>query len=69
MGNETNSGQQVINEFMASLSQLDNTDERVIQVFVSLHEQGKLTDTNLHNALDQMIIDQMKDEEQKDVED
>lgn len=51
MSKEIKSGKEVIDEFFDNLKSLEDVDKATIGKIIELHEMGKLTDTNLSNAL------------------
>jgi plasmid replication initiation protein len=66
MSEETKSGKEVINEFFAEILNIEEADEKTVKMLVSLYRQGRLTDTNIQNALDELLNKELNDIEVED---
>ncbi|MBA3649223.1 MAG: hypothetical protein H0W62_11860 [Chitinophagales bacterium] len=55
MNDSIKSGKQVIDEFFSEIYNVENADESTVDILVSLYGKNKLTDTNLQNALDDLL--------------
>jgi len=52
-------GKDVLDEFFAEILNISGTHEKTIKKLISLYSTGKLTDTNLENALDEVISEEL----------
>lgn len=52
---QVKSGQDVIEDFIAEIYNVPNTDEKTIDALVSLFSENKFTEKNIQNALDSMM--------------
>ena len=69
MSDETKSGREVIDEFFAEILNIEGVDEKTVEKLISLYSEEKLTDTNIQNAMDQLLqeeLDRMGGEDGKD---
>jgi len=69
MSNETKSGREVIDEFFAEILNIKGVDEKTVEKLISLYSEEKLTDTNIQNAMEQLLqeeLDRMGGEDGKD---
>lgn len=55
MNNNIKSGKEVIDEFFSEIYNVENADKTTVDVLVSLYSKNKLTDTNIQNALDDIL--------------
>jgi hypothetical protein len=55
MSDKIKSGKEVIDEFFSGIYNVKNVDEKTVAVLVSLYDKNKLTDTNIQNALDDLL--------------
>lgn len=55
MSEEIKSGKDVIDEFFSEIYNIDNVDEKTIEALVLLYGEGKLTDKNIQNALEDLV--------------
>lgn len=60
MEKELNSGKEVIKNFISQMNDIPNVDKKTAEVISSLHEQDKLTEKNLQNALDNLLLEELK---------
>jgi len=51
MDNKVKSGKEILDEFFANISSLENVDKELAESLASLYQQGKLTDTNVKNEI------------------
>ena len=69
MSDETKSGREVIDEFFAEILNIEGVDEKTVEKLISLYSEEKLTDTNIQNAMEQLLQeepDKMGGEDGKD---
>ena len=59
MSDETKSGREVIDEFFANILNIDGVDEKTVTTLVSLYSEKKLTDTNIQNAMEQLLQEEL----------
>lgn len=55
MNDKIKSGKEVIDEFISEIYNVENADKTTVDAIVLLYSKNKLTDTNLQNALDDLI--------------
>jgi Glu-tRNA(Gln) amidotransferase subunit E-like FAD-binding protein len=60
MNDEVKSGKQVIEEFFSQIEDLEGLDENTVKLLLDLHSEGKLTDTNIQNALSELLQNELK---------
>ncbi|MCW3167921.1 hypothetical protein OMO38_05210 [Chryseobacterium sp. 09-1422] len=60
MEKELNSGKEVVKNFISQMDDIPNVDKKTAEVISSLHEQNKLTEKNLQNALDNLLLEELK---------
>ena len=51
MNEKVISGKEMLDNFFANISNVENVDKSIAEVLSDLYTQGKLSDTNLKNAL------------------
>jgi hypothetical protein len=69
MIDKTKSGREVIDEFFAEILDIGGVDKKTVEKLASLYRAEKLTDTNIRNAMDQLLqeeLDKMGVEDGKD---
>lgn len=59
MADNIKSGKDVLDEFFSEILNIQGTHEKTIEKLISLYSIGKLTDTNLQNALDDIISEEI----------
>jgi len=62
MSDTTQSGKDVIDKFFDEILNIDGIDEKIVNKLIFLHTERKLTDTNIQNALEELLqeeIDEM----------
>jgi hypothetical protein len=66
MDRKIRSGKDVIDDFFAEIYNIPNTDKKTIDVLVELYSQGKLSDKNVQNAMDEIVQKELKNIEKED---
>ena len=69
MSDKIKSGKEVVNEFFSEIYNVENADKMSVDTLVSLYRKNKLTDTNIQNALDDLLqkeLDKIEKDENKD---
>ncbi len=61
MSDETKSGREVISEFFAEILNIEGVDEKTVEKLISLHSEKKLTDTNIQNAMEQLLQEELNE--------
>ena len=69
MSNELKSGKEVLNEFFAEILNIEGVDEKTVKKLVSLYSEKKLTDTNIQNAMEQLLQEELDRTGEKDGKD
>ena len=69
MGDETKSGREVIDEFFANILNIEGVDEKTVNKLTSLYSENKLTDTNIQNAMDELLQEELDRTGEKDGKD
>lgn len=69
MSDEIKSGKQVIDEFFAEIMNIKGVDKKTVEKLTSLYSEGKLTDTNIENAMGQLFQEELDTTEEKDGKD
>jgi hypothetical protein len=69
MSDEIKSGKQVIDEFFAEIMNIGGVDKKTVEKLTFLYSQGKLTDTNIENAMSQLLQEELAATEEKDGKD
>ncbi len=69
MSDETKSSREVIDEFFANILNIDGVDEKTVKKLVSLYSEKKLTDTNIQNAMEQLLQEELDRTGEKDGKD
>ena len=59
MSDETKSGREVIDEFFAEILNIEGVDEKTVEKLISLYSEDKLTDTNIQNAMEQLLQEEL----------
>jgi flagellin-specific chaperone FliS len=54
MEKQVKSGKEILEEFFSSIQSLENVDKKLAQSLVNLYKQGKLTDANVKNEIQQL---------------
>lgn len=66
MDNKIKSGKDVIDNFFAEIYNIPNADKNTIDVLVNLYSQGKLSDKNVQNTLDELVQNNLKQIDKED---
>lgn len=66
MDNKITSGKDVINDFLAEIYNIPNADKKTVDALVELHSQGKLSDKNVQNTMDEIVQKEIKQTEKED---
>jgi len=69
MSDKTKSGREVIDEFFANILNMEGVDEKTVKKLTSLYSEEKLTDTNIQNAMDQLLQEELDRAGEKDGKD
>lgn len=66
MDKKIKSGKEVIDEFFSEIYNVENIDEKTVEALISLYTEGKLTDKNIQNMLDELLQDELTPKQKKD---
>lgn len=66
MDKKIKSGKEVIDEFFSEIYNVENIDEKTVEALISLYTEGKLTDKNIQNKLDELLQDELTPKKKKD---
>ena len=69
MSDAIKSGKEVIDDFFAEIMNTEGTDKRTVEKLASLYREGKLTDTNIQNAMDQLLQEELNTPGERDGKD
>ena len=69
MSDEIKGGKQVIDEFFAEIMNIEGVDKKTVEKLTFLYSEGKLTDTNIENAMGQLLQEELATTEEKDGKD
>lgn len=69
MADEIKSGKQVIDEFFAEIMNIEGVDKKTVEKLTSLYGEDKLTDSNIQNAMDKLLQEELDANEEKDDKD
>ena len=69
MSDEIKTGKEVIDEFFAEIMNIKEVDEKIVAKLTSLYNEGKLTDTNIQNAIGQLLQEELDTTEEKNGKD
>ena len=69
MSDEIKSGKQVIDEFFAEIMNIEGVDKKTVEKLTFLYSEGKLTDTSIENAMEQLLQEELVATEEKDGKD
>lgn len=69
MSDEIKSGKKVIDEFFAEIMNIEGVDKKTVEKLALLYSEGKLTDTNIENAMGQLLQEELATTEEKDGKD
>lgn len=54
MEKQVKSGKEILEEFFSNIQSMENVDKKLAQSLADLFKQGKLTDANVKNELQQL---------------
>ncbi len=66
MDKKIKSGKDVIEEFFSEIYNIENVDEKTVELLVNLYSEDKLTDKNIQNALDELLQEELTPKKKKD---
>ncbi len=66
MSDTTQSGKEVIDKFFDEILNIDGVDEKIANKLIFLHREGKLTDTNIQNSLEELLQEEIGEMGQND---
>jgi len=66
MDDKIKSGKDVIDDFFAEIYNIPNADKKTVDALVELYRQGKLTDKNVQNTLDEIVQKELKQIDKED---
>lgn len=66
MDDKIKSGKDVIDDFFAEIYNIPNADKKTVDALVELYSQGKLTDKNVQNTLDEIVQKELKQIDKED---
>lgn len=69
MSDEIKSGKKVIDEFFAEIMNIKGVDKKTVEKLTALYSEGKLTDTNIQNAMGQLLQEELDTNEGKNDKD
>lgn len=69
MSDGIKTGKEVIDEFFAESMNIKGVDEKIVAKLTSLYNEGKLTDTNIQNAIGQLLQEELDTTEEKNGKD
>jgi hypothetical protein len=59
MSDEPRSGKEVVDKFFKEILTIEGVDAKTVEKLTSLHAGGKLTDTNIQNAMEQLLQEEL----------
>lgn len=63
MDDKAKSGNEVIEEFFHEIMEIEGIDNKTVRKIVSLHEENKLTETNIQNAMSALLKEELSAED------
>lgn len=66
MDNTIKSGKDVIEDFFAEILNVPNADQKTVEKLVSLYRQGKFSEKQIQNAMDELTQSELKKVEKED---
>lgn len=66
MDDKIKSGKDVIDDFFEEIYNIPNADKKTIDALVELYSQGKLSDKNVQNTLDEIVQQELKQIDKED---
>lgn len=64
--NEIKSGEEILKEFFENIDTISNVNKKLAKKLMDLYNDGKFTDTNIKNMLDNLIKEEVEYEAEKD---
>lgn len=65
MSDKIKSGREVIGEFFAEIPNVEGANEKTVNKLVELYSDGKLTDSNIQNALEELKLSELNPKKSK----
>lgn len=65
MSDKIKSGREVIEEFFAEIPNVEGANEKTVNKLVELYSDGKLTDSNIQNALEELKLSELNPKKSK----
>lgn len=66
MDDKIKSGKDVLDDFFAEIYNIPNADKKTVDALVELYSQGKLSDKNVQNTLDEIVQRELKQIDKED---
>ncbi len=66
MENKIKSGKDVLDDFFSEIYNIPNADKKTVDALVELYSQGKLSDKNVQNTLDEIVQKELKQIDKED---
>lgn len=66
MDKKIKSGKEVIDEFFSEIYNIENIDEKTVESLILLYGEGKFTDKNIQNKLDELLQEELTPKQKKD---
>lgn len=66
MDKKIKNGKEVIDEFFSEIYNIENIDEKTVESLISLYGEGKFTDKNIQNRLDELLQEELTPKQKKD---
>lgn len=66
MDDKIKSGKDVIDDFFAEIYNIPNADKKTVDALVELYSQGRLSDKNVQNTLDEIVQKELKQIDKED---
>ena len=66
MDDKIKSGKDVIDDFLDRIYNIPNADKKTVDAIVELYSQGKLSDKNVQNTLDEIVQKELKQIDKED---
>jgi len=65
MSDAIKSGKEVVEEFFNEINKIDGVDAKLVNKLINLHNGRKFTDTNIQNALDELLQEEINEVSKK----
>ena len=66
MDKKIKSGKEVIDEFFSEIYNIENVDKKTVNSLISLYNEGKFTDKNIQNRIDELLQEELTPKQKKD---